>query len=111
MEITEKYGLVLDGEDDYYDISRANANLKALEDAVLGTGLSEARVMTKGAFSELAEKDSQALYIVTEEKGFTLYFGELPLKASASEPDNAVRLVINAVPDLSVVGTAKHEEV
>lgn len=83
--ITEKFGLQLPEQDDYYDITEHNANLKKLDSgAVLGVGVDAVRVMTAAEYAALTAPEEVVLYIVTEEASISMYLGALPLSGSGS---------------------------
>lgn len=85
MEITEKYGLVIPDENDYYDVSVFNANFKSLEKSVDGSGIDSIVKITKEEYDALEIKDSQTIYVVCSSKEILMYLGDTLLSGGKSE--------------------------
>lgn len=85
MEITEKYGLVIPDENDYYDVSVFNANFKSLEKSVGGSGIDSIVKITKEEYDALEIKDSKTIYVVCSSKEITMYLGDTLLSGGKSE--------------------------
>lgn len=85
MEITEKYGLVIPDENDYYDVSVFNANFKSLEKSVDGSGIDSIVKITKEEYDALEIKDSKTIYVVCSSKEILMYLGDTLLSGGKSE--------------------------
>lgn len=81
MKLTERFGLIKQSQDDFYDIDNHNANVAALEaQAMKGVGVLNCLVMLAEEYDALELKDTQTLYLVINNNRFSLYLGEIPLE-------------------------------
>lgn len=85
MQISEKFGLTLPEQEDYYDISVYAENLRQIDkNAVAGIGgITKIRVLSSEDYTALDTPVEDVLYIVTDGEAFRLYLGTLSLASGA----------------------------
>lgn len=87
MQETPKFGLPVPEADDRYDIA-VYAQALALLDSLAPrcSGLTHIQALARSAYDALEAPLEGTLYIVLEEGSFSLYLGELALKAGGGSP-------------------------
>lgn len=85
MQISEKFGLTLPEQEDYYDISVYAENLRQIDrNAVAGIGgIAKIRVLSSENYAAIDTPAEDVLYIVTGDTNFNLYLGELSIASGS----------------------------